>query len=141
MQAARNNPETTAVQLDQLKQFSVCQVSDALGPDCVVETALNPLDSKSQICGRAFTVKCEPDDNLTLHHALHLAEPGDVLVVESGIGCRSALWGELMSISAASRGLAGTVIDGAARDRLKVQQIGYPVFGGTCSEPYGLNQA
>jgi len=117
-----------ATQIDQLKQFPICQVSDALGPTCLVETALNPLDSKFHICGRAFTVKCAPDDNLTLHHALHLAGPGDILVVESGTGCNSGLWGELMSISAITRRLAGTVIDGAARDRVKIQQLGYPVF-------------
>jgi len=135
-----------ATQIDQLKQFPICQVSDALGPTCLVETALNLLDSKFHICGRAFTVKCAPNDNLTLHHALHLAEPRDVLVVESGIGCSSALWGELMSISATTRRLAGTVIDGAARDRVKIQQFGYPVFARrfavrkTRKEQYGAIQ-
>lgn len=136
----------SASHIEQLKQFPICQISDALGPACLIETALVPLDIKFHICGPAFTVRCAPDDNLTLHHALHLSQPGDVLVVESGVGCDSGLWGELMSISAISRRLAGTVIDGAVRDRLKIQQLGYPVFARrfsvrkTRKEEYGAIQ-
>jgi 4-hydroxy-4-methyl-2-oxoglutarate aldolase len=33
-----------------------------------------------------------------------------------------------MSTSARARGLEGTIIDGAARDLLELQAIGYPVF-------------
>lgn len=59
-----------------------------------------------------------------------LGRAQDVLVVESGIGCNPALWGELLSIFATTRigRLAGAIIDGAARDRVKIQEIGYPVF-------------
>jgi 4-hydroxy-4-methyl-2-oxoglutarate aldolase len=33
-----------------------------------------------------------------------------------------------MSISARSRGLAGTIIDGTVRDPLEIRSLGYPVF-------------
>jgi 4-hydroxy-4-methyl-2-oxoglutarate aldolase len=75
-----------------------------------------------------LTVECAPGDNLTVHHALHLAQPGDVLIVGSSPNCEVALWGELMSISAQSKRLAGTIIDGPVRDPLEIRALGYPVF-------------
>jgi 4-hydroxy-4-methyl-2-oxoglutarate aldolase len=78
--------------------------------------------------GPAFTVECAPGDNLTVHHALHLAQPGEVLIVGGSPNCEVALCGELMSISAQSKGLAGTIIDGPARDRLEIRTHGYLVF-------------
>jgi 4-hydroxy-4-methyl-2-oxoglutarate aldolase len=110
-----------------LRKFSVCQLTDGLDGSCPVETAIRPIASTFRICGPAFTVECVPGDNLTVHHALHLAEPGDVLIV-SGSNCDVALWGELMSLSAQSKGLAGTIIDGAVRDPLEIRTLGYPVF-------------
>ncbi len=112
----------------ELRQFTVCQLSDALGPSCSIETSILPIDPQFRICGPALTVECAPGDNLTVHHALHLAHPGDVLIVGGSPNCDGALWGELMSISAQSKGVAGTIVDGAVRDPLEIRTLGYPVF-------------
>jgi 4-hydroxy-4-methyl-2-oxoglutarate aldolase len=112
----------------ELRQFTVCQLTDALGCSCSVETAIRPIDHRFRICGPALTVECAPGDNLTVHHALHLAQPGDVLIVGGSPNCGVALWGELMSISAQAKGLAGTIIDGPVRDPLEIRTLGYPVF-------------
>ncbi len=118
--------------IERLQDVSVCQISDALGSSCPVETNIPPLHPEFRICGVATTVKCAPDDNLTLHHALHMAELGQVLAVDGGGAHGAALWGELMSLSAHSRGLAGTIMDAAARDRNEIAAIGYPVFARHC---------
>lgn len=112
----------------ELRQFSVCQLMDGLDQSCPVETAIAPIDPQFRICGPAFTIECSPGDNLTIHHALHLAQPGDVLIVSGSSNCEAALWGELMSISAQAKGLAGTIIDGPVRDPLEIRALGYPVF-------------
>jgi 4-hydroxy-4-methyl-2-oxoglutarate aldolase len=112
----------------ELRRFTVCQLMDGLGCSCPVETAIRPIDPHFRICGPALTVECAPGDNLTVHYALHLAQPGDVLVVGGSPNCDVALWGELMSISAQSKGLAGTIIDGPVRDPLEIRTVGYPVF-------------
>jgi 4-hydroxy-4-methyl-2-oxoglutarate aldolase len=112
----------------ELRQFTVCQLTDALGCSCSVETTIRPIDPHFRICGPALTVDCAPGDNLTVHHALHLAQPGDVLIVGGSPNCGVALWGELMSISAQAKGLAGTIIDGPVRDPLEIRALGYPVF-------------
>lgn len=120
--------EQTSSSIAKLREFTVCQLIDGLGASCAVETGIRPIDPQFRICGPALTVQCSAGDNLTLHHALHIAQPGDVLVVGGSSNCRVALWGELMSISAQSRGLAGTIIDGAVRDPLEIRTLGYPVF-------------
>lgn len=114
--------------LAQIGQFTVCQLADALGSACSIETSIVPVERHFRICGVAFTVKCPQQDNLTVHHALHVAQPGDVLIVGGSPNCEGALWGELMSMSAQLRGLAGTIIDGPVRDPVEIQRLGYPVF-------------
>ena len=101
---------------------------DGLGRSHPVETAIRAVDPQFRICGPALTVECAPGDNLTIHHALHIAEPGNVLVVGGALDCTAGLWGELMSISARAKGLGGTIIDGSIRDPLEIRSIGYPVF-------------
>ena len=112
----------------ELRQFTVCQLADALGATYSVETSILPIDSRFRICGPALTVECAVGDNLTVHHALHLAQPGDVLIVGGSPNSDGALWGELMSISAQAKGLAGTIIDGPVRDPVEIRELGYPVF-------------
>lgn len=112
----------------ELQKFSICQLADALGPSCSVETSIRPIDLQFRICGPALTVECAPGDNLTVHHALHVAQPGDVLIVGCSQDSDGALWGELMSISAQSKCLAGTIINGSVRDPVEIRKLGYPVF-------------
>src|SRR5581483_12434136 len=114
--------------LEQLAQVSLCQIADACGASLALDTSIQPLDRTFRVCGRAYTVLCPADDNLTLHHALHLAAPGQVLVVSGSGGSTAALWGELMSISAQAKGLKGTIIDGPARDPQEIATLRYPVF-------------
>ncbi len=113
--------------LQKLGAVSVCQIADAVGKELAIDTTIRPLQPSFHVCAPAYTVRCSPNDNLTLHHALYAAKPGQVLVVEGGEG-DAACWGELMSISAQAKGLSGTIIDGSARDPLEIGRLNYPVF-------------
>ncbi len=86
----------------------------------------------------ALTVKCRPGDNLMLHHALNIAEPGDVIVVDAGGDLTNALIGELMLAFAAKKQLAGVVINGAVRDTASIAANDLPVYarGVTHRGPY-----
>ncbi len=112
----------------ELREYSICQLADALGTACPIETGLRPIDPQSRICGTAFTVECSPGDNLTVHQAIYLARPGDVLIVTNSENAEPALWGELMTMSAQSKGLAGTIVEGPVRDSLEIRKLQYPVF-------------
>lgn len=78
--------------------------------------------------GRALTVKVAAGDNLFIHKALDLAQPGDVVVVDGGGETSRALIGEIMVAIAKSRKLAGFVIDGAIRDSGTIGCDDFPVF-------------
>lgn len=72
-------------------------------------------DPDGTMSGVALTVKVRSGDSLMIHKALNMAEEGDVLVVSGGEPGR-ALMGELMFRYAASKRLAGIVVDGPIRD-------------------------
>lgn len=74
--------------LQQLGQTSVCQIADARGPSLALDTQIRPLDTSFRICAPACTVLCPPDDNLTLHHALHIARGRDLERQVLGRGVR-----------------------------------------------------
>lgn len=78
--------------------------------------------------GPAFTVKVRPGDNLFLHKALDVAQPGDVVVCAGAGALENALLGEMMGRYAASRGIAAIVIDGAVRDRAGLAELPIPVY-------------
>lgn len=81
-----------------------------------------------RLCGAAFTARCWPADNLTVHRAIELAAPGDVLVVDGGDGRDTALMGDLVVYAARLRGIAGIVLQGMVRDRAEIAAQGIPVF-------------
>lgn len=104
-------------------------VSDCLG-SCVGAVGLEPFhgDSSLALCGVALTVRVRPGDNLMIHKALTLAQPGDVIVVDGSGDLSHALVGGLMRLAALARGVAGFVLDGAIRDVAEWAEGELPVF-------------
>lgn len=83
----------------------------------------------TRVAGLACTVKVFPGDNLMVHKALDLAEPGDVIVVDASSSVMTAVLGDMIATKAAHRGVAGLVVDGLIRDLPGIQQIpGMAVF-------------
>lgn len=99
---------------------------------------LRPMHNGAKLCGPAFTVRTAPGDNLLIHKAIDIAEPGDVIVVDGGGFNDYALIGELMSAHAEQRGVRGMVIWGAIRDSAELAQGSFPVYasGVTHRGPY-----
>jgi 4-hydroxy-4-methyl-2-oxoglutarate aldolase len=73
-------------------------------------------------------VRCPPGDNLALHHAIYAAAAGDVIVADCGQAPEFGYWGEITTVAAQTRGIAGLVITGGVRDREQILHIGFPVF-------------
>ena len=88
---------------------------------------LNPGKAK-QLLGTALTVKVPLGDNLFIHQALDMAQPGDVIVVDGGSGCNRSLAGEIMLRFAAEKGLAGIIVDGCLRDLEGIEKLEMPVY-------------
>jgi 4-hydroxy-4-methyl-2-oxoglutarate aldolase len=90
--------------------------------------SIKPVSPDFSLAGPAVTVSCPNGDNLWIHRALCAAQPGDVLVVQTGDGPDFGYWGEVMSTAGRARKLAGLVIDGGVRDVRLLREIGFPVF-------------
>lgn len=80
------------------------------------------------LCGPAVTVRVRPGDNLMIHKALMMVEPGDVLVIDGGGDVSQALVGGLMRTTCVAKKLGGLVIDGAVRDLCEWAEDGMPIF-------------
>jgi RraA family protein len=85
-------------------------------------------NEKHRICAPACTVKVFPGDNLMVHKALDVLEPGDVVVIDASGSQQNAVLGDLISMKAKHRGAAGFVVDGFVRDLPNVQELDLPVF-------------
>jgi len=94
----------------------------------VMDAGIQPLDRKMQMVGRALTVACAAGDNLTIHKAVLMAQPGDILVVSCGGYLNCGVFGEMLAISCRAKGIAGIVIDGSCRDSLELIEMNFPTY-------------
>jgi regulator of RNase E activity RraA len=127
--------------LARLARFGTSMVSDAMERFGALDSEIQPQWPTARLVGSAFTVWTRSGDNLAIHEALDVVGPGDVLVV-NGSGDKSrALIGEMIGIKAKARGVAGFVLDGAARDIEALQDLDMPVFARACTLPAPTSMA
>jgi len=115
-------------------RYSSSTIYEAAGRKGALPSGIRPLSERLPVEGRAFTVRTAPGDNLWLHRAVAKAGAGDVLVVATGDERgEQAYWGDVMTLAAQSREIAGLVIDGQVRDGVEIVRMGFPVFArGLC---------
>ena len=130
--------KASAAQVASFRDLPVANVSDCMSRMAGGGARLRPLHSGGGMAGPALTVRTRPGDNLMVHKALDLAEPGDIIVVDAGGDLTNAIIGEIMQSYAISRGVGGIVIDGAIRDLAAIRAGRLPVFaaGVTHRGPY-----
>lgn len=131
MQNALINPDFERVSpalIDQASGFQAAILADVAGRRGAVNGRIRALIPGMRFAGSALTVDVRPGDNLMIHAALALARPGDVLVIDGKADLGSALMGTLMFTACTKIGIAGVVIDGAARDTAELEDLGLPVF-------------
>lgn len=110
-------PAPPAELIEALRECSAANLADALPEQVRVILGLTARHAAAGVlCGPALTVRVSAGDNLLAQHALDLALPGDVIVIDGAAASERALVGELMGRWAHARGVAGFVVDGAVRD-------------------------
>lgn len=111
-------------------EFPTPDISDLLNRLYAVDPGIACLSGRRlQLCGPACTVKVFPGDNLMVHKALDLAEPGDVVVIDAHGSSMNAVLGDLIATKAKHRGIAGFVVDGYVRDLPDLLELNLPIFG------------
>jgi 4-hydroxy-4-methyl-2-oxoglutarate aldolase len=103
-------------------------LADVAGRRGALSGRIAPLAPSMRFAGPAITVEVRPGDNLMIHAAMALAQPGDVLVIDGKGDLNSALMGEIMSQQCVALGVVGVVIDGAVRDSEALREMGFAMF-------------
>jgi 4-hydroxy-4-methyl-2-oxoglutarate aldolase len=114
-------------------------VSDAMGRHHVFNARLRPRTGVGLV-GRAYCVRVMVGDSGSLHLALESAPHGSVLVVDAGGFIDRAVWGEVLTAAAQSRGVVGAVIDGAIRDVEGIRRRNFPIYSAAVT-PAGPHKA
>jgi 4-hydroxy-4-methyl-2-oxoglutarate aldolase len=116
----------------ELALLDTSHVSDALdklGINGQI-AGLLPLQRTSRLAGRAFTVRYVPITGTggTVGDYIDDLAPGTVVVIDNAGRLDATVWGDLLTATAARRGIAGTVIDGVCRDSDRAVELDYPLY-------------
>jgi 3-hexulose-6-phosphate synthase/6-phospho-3-hexuloisomerase len=126
-----------------LSQVSSPNVSDAMHRKGAM-AGIAPLCGGLKMAGRAVTTQSFAGDWAKPVEAIDHAGPGDILVINNEGSCTVATWGELATMSAIRRGIAGVVIDGAVRDIDDIRKLSFPIFARAvvpnAGEPKGFGE-
>ena len=116
----------------KLATLSTPTVSDALDRLGIPGQAfgIRAIDESAHMCGRAFTLMYQPVDPAggTVGDYIDDVEPGSVLVLDNAGRLDATVWGDILTLVASRRGIAGTVIDGVCRDTARARELGYPIY-------------
>ncbi len=114
--------------VDGLAAAGTATVHEAIGRVGYAGADLRPIQHDVRIGGSAVTVLSHPGDNMMIHAAVEVCQPGDVLVVVNTAPSTHGMFGELLATSLRYRGVRGLVIDAGVRDTSELREMGFPVW-------------
>jgi regulator of RNase E activity RraA len=115
--------------VEQFRGLAAANISDVQGRQNTLHASVKPVYHPMRyLCGTALTVKARPGDNLLATKAIHMAQPGDVIVISSEYETSLTVWGGVMAAMAAKKGVAGIVTDGAVRDIAECRAADLPIY-------------
>jgi regulator of RNase E activity RraA len=133
--------DTNIQRAAKLDTTSLSDALDRLGiaGQCL---GIKPLDHRFRLTGRAFTILYGPASKPpgTVGDYIDDLEPDTVVVLDNGGRENATVWGDILTTVAHTRGLAGTVIDGACRDVHLSLSLGYPIFSRSYSMRTGKDR-
>jgi len=103
---------------------------------------IKPLDHRFRLAGRAYTLLYGPAGVPpgTVGDFIDEVPEGSVIVIDNGGRENATVWGDILTMVAHRRKIAGTVIDGACRDTHLAREIGYPMFSRSYSMRTGKDR-
>jgi regulator of RNase E activity RraA len=130
--------------LDRASRLDTTSISDALDRLGIAGQCLGikPLDHRFRLAGRAYTILYGPAGSPpgTVGDYIDDVEPGGVVVLDNGGRENATVWGDILTWVAHTRGIAGTVIDGACRDTHLARELGYPIYSRSYSMRTGKDR-
>ncbi|MFC4238030.1 RraA family protein [Thalassospira xianhensis] len=123
------NPSCRNIPQDLVERYRAVDTS-SIG-HLTTEGYIRNIKAQTQCCrllGHVVTVTLHGTDGSALYHALINSRPGDVLVISMPDHAEYACWGELRTIAAMIKGVAGIVTDACVTDIRALQDMAFPVF-------------
>ena len=121
--------ETLMKQLKAMDTASISDAMDKLGIPCGL-LGIQAVIPGQKICGEAFTVHYVPCgmEKGTVGNFIDDVKPGQVVVIDNAGRTYCTIWGDIMTFTAKTKGIEGTVIDGVCRDVDGIRKLGYPIY-------------
>lgn len=132
------------INIQRASKLDTTALSDALDRLGIAGQCLGikPLDPHFRLTGRAFTILYGPAGTPpgTVGDYIDDVPPAGVVVLDNGGRENATVWGDILTMVATRRGVAGTVIDGACRDTHLARELGYPIFSRSYSMRTGKDR-
>ena len=118
--------------IQALKKMDTASISDAmdkLGIPCGL-LGIQAVVEGNKICGDAFTVHYIPCgmDKGNVGDFIDDVKPGQVVVIDNGGRTYCTVWGDIMTYTAKTKGIEGTLIDGVCRDVNGIKELNYGIY-------------
>ncbi len=112
----------------KLGDYGVATVHEAQGRTGLMKPYMRPIYPTARVGGTAVTALCQPGDNIMIHAALDVVQPGDVLVVALLADSTDGMFGDLLALSCQVHGVLGLIIDAGVRDTTDLAAMNFPVW-------------
>lgn len=134
MSATRNPLDFASIQ-EKLYSAVIADILDDFGfRTQAFDHGIRPIDPSFKLVGKAFTIlatdvyEVREDPYAKELEAIDGLTEGGVVVATTNGSSGAALWGELLSTAAVSKGSRGAVIDGFTRDSNGIIEMRFPTF-------------
>ena len=124
----RGFPRPDPAHVRALTGIAVGWVVDAMGRQGALDHRIRPISAAAVFTGVALTVRSRARDNLAAWAAIDHAEPGDVIVIETGDYEQASVIGDAWLGVARNKGVIACVTVGLVRDVDGIAAVGIPVF-------------
>jgi 4-hydroxy-4-methyl-2-oxoglutarate aldolase len=118
----------SAPECAELARLGTATVYEGGGRRGLIDVPLTQVVPGSRAAGPARIARCAQDDNLMVHAAMDVVQPGEVLVLTMPEPAPVALVGDLLATQAKAHGAAAILVDASVRDVEELAELGLPIW-------------